>query len=625
MCGIFAYLTSDPAAVPPRERLDDTARALAHRGPDNTGVHTAPGIGLVHTRLTLLDLNPRSNQPLWDRSKRYALVYNGEVYNFQSIRAELEQHGIEFRTTSDTEVVLEALLFYGLEGAASKFEGMFAFALYDEVDGSICVGRDRFGIKPLFMANNADGFLLCSEVGGLRPWMPIEPDDRTVSSYLLGFSGPTRDFTFYKGIRFVPPGTIIKVRRGETPDVRSFFHITDFWDPEQHERLRHMRPTEVVDRIDELLHGSVGSQLVADVPVGAFCSGGVDSSLIMAMAAKHHSDLAVFHADVKGRLSEAEAARQLAAHLGLELKIVEARDEDFLRYLPEVTAHYGFPFSYHPNSVPFLMVSRLVRDSGVKAVLTGEGSDECFLGYPRLAIERFERFYGRVIDSARALIQRIPKVGTLLSKPPDNAHEIADGLHQRFEKVSEMATIRSETIGEDGRFHDLDVRTIDFLTYHLRTLLHRNDAMGMSASIEARFPFLDSELVRLAVNTPYNMKIRFSPTTLDSYHPFICDKWVLRQVADRYLPKSLSRRTKRGFPTSAFQRMRIADRYVTGTYVAELFELSQLQRKYLLDNADQRIKLRIMHLDVWWRVCVQNQSTSDVSRELLEEISFVPE
>ncbi len=190
MCGVFGVFSRDPNRVPDRRKLEASARALQHRGPDGAGVYAGPGIGMAHTRLSLLDLTERSNQPFWDREGRHALVFNGEIYNFRELREELEATGIRFRTTSDTEVLLEALLKWGPDAALPRLEGMFAFGLYDTGRQTLLLARDRFGIKPLFISDSDDMLLFGSEVGALRPWMKLEPDLISISGFLYGFSGP---------------------------------------------------------------------------------------------------------------------------------------------------------------------------------------------------------------------------------------------------------------------------------------------------------------------------------------------------------------------------------------------------------------------------------------------------
>ena len=578
---------------------------------------------MVHTRLSLLDLSPRSNQPFGDRRGRYALIYNGEIYNFRELRSELEEQGVEFRTSSDTEVLLECLINHGIEGTLPRLEGMFAFALYDKREGLLALARDRFGIKPLYVYDKDDVFVFASEIRVMRPWVKFEPDILSISSYLQGFGEPTKGHSFYKDVKIIAPGTLITLRRGERARYSCFFSMSDFWDEGQAGALKGLKPRQIIDEVDELLLDSVKMQLVADAPVGALCSGGIDSSIMMAMASKFHNNLAIFHANVIGPDSEYEAAAALAKHLKLDLKTVEVLEQDFLDIMPEVTTHYEHPFSHHPNSVPFLMVSKLVRSNGVKAVLSGEGADECFIGYPWL-IFNLKSFIRQLLSQPYPkLHQSIRRLGGRQSHIPPQ--DLVCGLHNRFEIAIDNEDIRTQVERTSGRtVRDHDLTSLYQLSYHLRTLLHRNDCLGMAASIEARFPFLDSRLVKLAVNMPYPYKVRFSPTVLEKQHYFLRDKWVLRKVAERYLPIELAQREKLGFRVGTQSRMQIPAEFFKGLFVADLFGLSRRETHYLVDHSPQELKLRLLHLEVWAHVCLHNSPREQIVRRLKEHITISP-
>ena len=617
MCGIFGILQHRPGVTPDPERLERTARLLDHRGPDHHAVFADDGIGLAQTRLALVDLNARSNQPFWNRTGRYCLVYNGEIYNFRELRAELEAAGIAFRTTSDTEVLLEALVHRGLDDTLLRLEGMFAFALYDAREGSLVLARDRFGIKPLYVYDDEDAFVFGSEVPALRPWIPFEADTFSISAYLQGFGGPTSGVSFYKNVRIVAPGTVVTVRRGGRSHARAFWRMEDFWDPHEAERLRTMKPGRIVDEVEERLVESVRMQLLADAPVGVLSSGGVDSSLITAIAARLHGNLAVFHADVVGPFSEHAAAAALARHLKLDLKTVSVVDADSLDTLPEIALRYGHPFTYHPSCVPFLMVARLVRDNGVKGILSGEGSDESYIGYPWLIFD----LRAFLLQAPRKLLNRA------LARPDaemvGERMAVVRGLHNRFEVDVEQQQIRTELTRRMGRAPAAsELVTLYQLGYNLRTLLHRNDSLGMAASIEARFPFLDTRLVRLAVNMPYRLKVRPSATALDRGHLFLRDKWVLRKVAARYLPPSLAQRTKAGFGFGAAAHMHIAPEFFDQSFVAELFQLGTQEIRHMVAHATHELRLRLLHLDVWGRICLEGAPTEDVRIRLQKHVTF---
>lgn len=614
MCGYFVAAFEDRGYVPDRKRLMATASRLGHRGPDANAVHVEPGIGLAHTRLALLDPDPRSNQPFWDDTGRFALLYNGEVYNFRSLRDELETEGHPFRSTGDTEVVLRAVLAWGAEEAVARFDGMFSFALYDRDNRILTVARDPQGIKPLWICEHEDSFMFASECKAFEPWHDSVPDPLEAAGYLASGCPPMTGHTLYRGIRIVPGGSLLTVRMDEgTMDRTQYTQAWSLWDPDYAQRLQDLSADQITDEADRLLSDAVSSQLFADAPVGAFCSGGVDSSLLTAMAASTREDLAIFHADVVGRHSEFEAARDMADHLGLELAVVQVRDEDFIDHLPYVLDHFEHPFSYHPSSVPFLAVSRLVRSHGVKGVLSGEGSDECFLGYPRIPIRRSVQPLHRTVSAARRALSAIPKLGKFLVPGGDSS--LIVGLLQHFEQDHEA--IIPPQVGS-GPEPDAGTRdTISLLGYHLQTLLHRNDTLGMASSVEARFPFLSRDVVRFAVNLPERHKLRFSMGGgIRMGHPLYIDKWVVRKVADRYLPRALSRRRKRGFPTDAYERMAIDDRFFHGGFVEDLFELESGQQDLLLSNADRQLRRHLMQLEAWGRICILKEPPEQIRQSL---------
>lgn len=545
MCGFFGIVFGDSSAAPDLESLRASGRIISHRGPDSAAVHAEPGLGWVHQRLSLVDLSPRSNQPFWDESKRYCLVYNGEIYNFKNLRAELEARGIQFHTTSDTEVLLQCLIHDAAEDLLPRLEGMFAFAFVDRKNRTALLARDRFGMKPLYLYRDQNCFGFASEVKAFNPWFSLEPEPFSISSYLLGFGGPTKGFTFYKKVRSVAPGSMILFRKGALPETAGFFSIPDFLARERVEALDRLAPAQMVDRMEELLLESARKHMFADAPVGAFCSGGVDSSLLMAMAAGMHSNLAIFHANIKGSWSEYPAALALSKHLKLDLKSVDVEDRDFVQELPAVMRHYEHPYTYHPNCAPLLMVSRLVRENQVKGILSGEGSDECFLGYPWLARQRIVDSYYRGMAQVRNWVHKVPSIGKILWPDQGTVKEVVKTLFNRCEILSDERQSRASAanIFPEG-IPTGTLQSLDYLNYHLRTLLHRNDCLGMAASIEARFPFLDNPVVETAVNMPDRYKLRFEPTVLEKAHPFYRDKWVIRKVADRYIPRKLSRRIK---------------------------------------------------------------------------------
>ncbi|MEJ2539612.1 MAG: asparagine synthase C-terminal domain-containing protein [Gemmatimonadota bacterium] len=338
-------------------------------------------------------------------------------------------------------------------------------------------------------------------------------------------------------------------------------------------------------------------------------------------ARRVHGDLRIFHADVEGPLSERPAAEDLARHLGLDLAVAPVRDRDFVDAIPDVVAHYGAPF-VNPTLIPIFRVSRLVHEHGVKAVLTGEAADECYLGYPWLA--------PNLPNAARRA------AGRLLSRlhlGPDGSdtrgvldHDLVAGLSNGFEVRRGPVEFAAETVAEPYQSSSTPGLTgSGELSYILRTLLYRNDTMGMASGIECRFPFLDRRLVSLSAHLPRDCKLRMSPFAWDPKHPFYRDKWIIREIATRYLPKRLSHRKKGMFPTNAFRRMQVADGFFQESFTAEFFRLSRSRLQSFLDQAHGPLRLRLMLLESWAHRCVRGCPAQSLAARLSAHVQVAPQ
>lgn len=418
----------------------------------------------------------------------------------------------------------------------------------------------------------------------------------------------------------------MRIKGQEVSEPEPFFKLSSFWSPELHQELCGFSDKQVVDRLDELLNESVRKHMIADTAVAALCSGGVDSSLILALASRQSDNLAIFHSDVVGRHSERDAAEALARHLKLDLKVVEVQDQDFIDSIPKVTRHYGQPFAYHPNCVPFLKVTELVRDHNIKVILTGEAADESYLGYSHIPTEDMIAKIQHVLARFKSLLGGNPILGKVFHSGNSNNAPLI-GLMSRYEEFSEAYDLERELRENNlGTFDAQNFKTFRYLTYHLRTLLHRNDSLGMASSIEARFPFLDHDAIQFACNLPYRHKIRFSGAAWkEKKHPFLMTKWAVRQVADRYLPQELSYRPKRGFPTDAFERMQIDCRMFKNSFVSELFRASVEESSCMAMLPDKNLHMRLMLLEVWGRTFFWKQSQSEVQSMLREHIKLPAE
>jgi asparagine synthase (glutamine-hydrolysing) len=623
MCGIFGFFDREISTPPDKAKLRETGALLSHRGPDHEGVFSEPSIGLVHTRLSLVDLDPRSNQPFWDKTGRYALVFNGEIYNYKSLRDRLEKKGISFRTSGDTEVLLESVLSEGFYETLPKLEGMFAFALYDRNTRSLLLARDRIGMKPLYVHDDGRRFVFSSEVQAMRPWIPWEANKMMIAPLLSGLFWTTEGHTLFEGVRSVAPGTAVEIRPDAPAVHRRFFALSDFLDEGEGERLNKLSPVQAVDFVEEKLLASVRMQMQADAPLGVFCSGGVDSSLIAAMTARLHNNLTIFHSNIVGKESECGAAKALADHLKLEFVTSEVRDADYLDRIPDAMRFAEYPYRHLPTSPPFLMLSETARARGVKGLLTGEAADECFLGYSQYApdlLKGISQLPRGVLRFMKKALKGFP--GESAKAPEDFVSRFQQHFRLDLEREEIRRALHEKTNGKVRRSQLLSLH--DFID-NIRALNHRNDSMGMGAGVECRFPFLDSDVVRAGINLPDRYKLRLSATALDRSHVFIRDKWVIRQIADRYLPRKLSRRTKIGWPTSFLERMEISPGFFKESCVRDWMELSEDEIRHSLENGPQGFKTALLYLEVWAHVCFYRKPKEAVSQRLKEHVRIRPQ
>ena len=622
MCGIFGYLDHQSDKSPDERKLQQTARLLAHRGPDGQTTFSGPSAGLVHTRLSLVDLNARSDQPFWDKTGRYALVYNGEIYNYRELREDLQRKGVTFKTTGDTEVLLECLLRGELTETLLKLEGMFAFELYDKLEKSLLVVRDRIGIKPLYVYDDGTRFIFSSEIGAMRPWIAWKENPGKIVPYLFGLHGVTDGHGLYEGVQSVVPGSVIRVKAGSQPQFDRFFELSDFWDEEQRRKFDELSPVQAVDLIEKKLLASVRLQLRADAPLGVFCSGGVDSSLIAAMAARLGRNLTVFHSNIVGKQSEYAAARALAAHLKLDFVAKDVTDENYLERIPDMMERAEYPYRHLPTSVPFMMLSERASSMGVKGLLTGEASDECFLGYAEYAHNVL--LWTR--QAPKKLYLMLKRKMKRLPMPRHASNDIVRSFHDRFrndlEKLDIYREIQRKSTGTVRSFH---MHSYYDFCENIRALTHRNDSMGMAAGIEGRFPFLDSDLIRSAFNMPYRYKLRFSLNAWDPKHLFIRDKWVIRKVADRYLPRHLSRRPKLPWPTTFLERMQVGRSFFAGGSLREWLQFSEREMQYLLEHVPTLVLRNLMYLEIWAHVCFYRLPKEAIWKKMKDHIRIRPE
>lgn len=545
MCGIGGIASATSAHPVSEDALERMCKGLAHRGPDGVGVHSASGVGLVHTRLSVIDLDG-GKQPLCNEDGSVWIAFNGEIYNFVSLRRDLLSRGHQFRTSSDTEVLVHLYEEYGLD-FVHHLNGMFAVALHDMRSGRVVLARDHFGIKPLFYTLKNDQLIFGSEIKAVLAGagMPAETTLGAVQEYLL-FRSIGDDRSFFRNIKRLRPGSIGVWEGGE-------LKLSRFWSPPVPHPDLQLSEGRAVQLLDEYLEDAVRMQLMSDVPLGTFCSGGVDSGLTSWYAARHSvSPLHTFSVGFnESEWDETRLARDTAARIGSQHHVLVASSDAFAESLPRSIWHHDEPLG-HPNSVLISLLSGYAREH-VTVVLTGEGSDELFGGYPRHQIISLSERLRRLPRPARSVVVQAlrqfgGRKGGLLanatSLPEWQAVAInaslleqrtveqltgasaADVVEQRVAHIAELA-IPNDPLATVTRYDQL---------YYLPALLDRMDRMTMAFGLEGRVPFLDVRLAEWASKVPTSLKI----SRLEN-------KRVVKALADRYLSPQVVRGPKSGF------------------------------------------------------------------------------
>ena len=594
MCGIAGFLSPDG-----RRDGDALAErmsfALRHRGPDDGGgvwTDAASGIAIAQRRLAIIDVSPGGAQPMASHDGRWQLVFNGECYNFQDVRTELEGEGVgDWRGHSDTDVVLEAIALWGLERALAKLIGMFAFALWDRQDRVLHLARDRMGEKPLYYGLVGRDLAFGSELKALHQHPSWRPEiDREALGLMLRFNNVPAPHSIYKGIFKLPAGSRVAITR-EHVAARSLPAPVKYWDlgrviaASRSDPLR-LSDVEAVDKLETLLRDAVRRQMVSDVPLGAFLSGGVDSSLIVSlMQAQSPRPVKTFTIGFhEAGMNEAPQAKAVAKHLGTdheELYVTPEETREVIHLLPRI---YDEPFA-DASQIPTYLVSRMARRQ-VTVSLSGDGGDELFGGYTRYAWGgTIWRTIRHLPLGARRLMSR-----AMGAMPVDATTSAFSKLRpvlprslqamQMGDKLMKLSTVLQVSSAEELYTHlmsqwrwpsrvvvgasdavppyvtgGIDIGSIDeFVDWMMAAdagmylpddILVKVDRAAMAVSLETRVPFLDHRVVEFAWRLPQDMKVRGADT-----------KWALRQLLYRHVPRSLIERPKMGFGAPIDQWLR---------------------------------------------------------------------
>jgi len=586
MCGICGILTRNPSLVPDRDVLERMRDRIAHRGPDGAGLYLGPGVGLAHRRLSIVDL-AQGQQPMYSHDRRFVIVYNGEVFNHPTLKAELETSGVRYRTRSDTETVLHLYERLG-ERAVERMRGMFALAIWDSLERRLFLARDRYGVKPLYYAHRPDGTLIFgSEIKALLPALGGRPElNREVLPDFLANHAPSGEATLFVGIMRLAPGHTLTWQDG-------CINIRQYWDapvagssaaPQPGSRAEQALVAEFRERFTE----AVRLRLMSDVPLGMFLSGGIDSAAITsAMATLVKEPIRTFSvAFASFEKKELEYARLVANAYRTEHRETVVSPAEFFAELPRLVWHEDEPIA-HPSSIALYFVSRLAARH-VKVVLTGEGSDETLAGYNRYRVTEYNARLGALY---RRCVPRLARRGlhralealpatsrlrqraarTFLMRGADLDELYFDNfavfsragqrellsreLRAQLAPVDPYAAYHSALARVSGKPLLSQLLYADVKTY-LHELLMKQDQMSMAASIESRVPFLDHPLTEWVAALTPTMKLRGTTT-----------KWILRQAMQGRLPAPILARRKMGFPVPVGSWLQGPWRPLLGEYV----------------------------------------------------------
>ncbi len=627
MCGIAGRFNFDPTLAIDRARLEAMTGTLAHRGPDADGFHVEPGLGLGHRRLSIIDL-ATGDQPLANEDGTVWVVFNGEIYNFADTRAELERAGHAFRTHSDTEVIVHAYEEWG-DDCVHRFRGMFAFAVWDGRRRRLLLVRDRVGIKPLYYSATRHGVVFGSEIKALleddtvsREWSAEALDAFLAFQYI---PGPQ---TIYRNVWKLQPGHLLVAERGRVT-VRRYWDLAFTGDGDV------TKEGEYLERLDELVNEAVRLRLLSDVPLGAFLSGGIDSSVVVAamVATCRNRVLTSSVGFAEQAFNELDYARDVSRHLGTEAheRMVTPHVADLL---PTLAWHGDEPFA-DSSAVPTYYVSAAARER-VTVALSGDGGDELWAGYTKHRVEQWETRARQWLGPGGARVAG--KVGQLLplglkgtralrhlALPP--AEACARKAAYSFFELGAREALYSGDFAHEVRDADpfapfrlayescpssdpLDrALYVDAKTYLVDDILTKVDKMSMAVSLEARVPLLDHKLLEFAATVPSGLKLKGGTS-----------KYLLRRLLERRVPATIVNRPKHGFeaPIGTWLRGPLApmanDLFLDGRLkergIFDIAKVERLWREHRTGVRDHRHRLwSLVMLELWFRKFVDGEAS----------------
>ncbi len=624
MCGIAGLYCFNPACTDDHAALVSGMCALQHhRGPDDRGTESLGCVAIGSNRLSIIDLRPAGHMPMSDPETGAWIVFNGEIYNFAEIREALVALGHSFLSLTDTEVVLHAWLQWG-EACLQRFTGMYAFGIHDPRDESLVLVRDRFGKKPLYYSRTDAHLLFASE---LKSLVAIIHTPRIDWPRVMEWSMYRNvDFgssdTLFAGLLSLPAGHLMEIRQGMVSPPKPYYSLESRVSAGTCARLNGLAPAALHHEIETLLMSAVEDRLVSDVPIGTFCSGGIDSSLITALAARKRKDLLAFNVSVAGRGAQDESrfARQVTDSLGVRLLTLTADGKSFRDNLVRAIYFNDYPLT-HANSVFFLLVAEFARSHGTKVLLSGEAADELFGGYTH----RYRR-YGLYLRLQKFLRYVPEKLRRLLVTIGDATHSVQQAEYVGYDErlahttsyIDKFSRIElRERCSNAYAFIDDEVdrgmlgAMLADIGDFLAPLLRRLDRMSMAASVECRVPFLDHRLVDTVVNLPLALRVRGSE-----------EKWLLKRIAAQYLPHRIVHRKKLGFILPLHDYLEpIANTMIFNEgFCVEALRLNRRGMDRLVSCWTENVYgfFALLSLEIWGRMYIRGESVAAVEQRLRE-------
>ncbi len=621
MCGIAGVFLHQEE-TPPRTQLLPMGEAMISRGPDDAGMLAAPHIGLVHRRLSIRDLSPSGHCPMSSADGRVHIVFNGEIYNWRELRRELESAGFPFVSQSDTEVILQGFRAWG-DGVVPRLRGMFAVAIWDSTEKRLLLARDRAGEKPLYYQMVDGGLAFASAIEALKPMVLERRIDPVALAAHLVHSFIPSSHAIWKGVQVLPPAHTLSIPVGGNAVLRRY------WDfPRVVPKRASMR--QCVKAVESVLDDSVLRCLDADVPVGVFLSGGVDSSLVTALAARHQKGIHAFSLGfAEERYSELPYAHAVAEHLRLPHHTVQIGVEDVLGCLPHLVVQYGQPFG-DASAVPSYLLSRFARKQ-VKVCLSGDGGDESFGGYWRVQSGIYAARFGAILprsireDWVPGLAARLGNFGKRLAAmnqlslaTPGQGYTNALSWFGNLASLAgpkllpaqecDLAALRVGRALDRSEVSVMQALLYDDFQVQLPdAYLVKMDVASMAASLEIRAPFLDQEVIELAWSLPDSMKLNWGRR-----------KWLLKHIAAQLVPPEVIYRPKMGFamPLDVWLRGRLGnvlEGLLDNSVAAEEGWIRSEPVRQLLQahriGEDHTTRLwLVLWLELWFRLVVRGAS-----------------